>query len=146
MDQGLFYPFERVAITARQRFANASWGAALAGSQACDFELGLVSLLSQSCQRLFPLLLFSFLVAIMTLAIITASTNSTSTTNTISAIISTSTAGITYRMNYPLPCFATGISARQAGPILGSLGRDGVSFWARWRLILGNLGLNGVSF
>ena len=96
LDQGLFYPFERVAITARQRFANASWGAALAGSQACDFELGLVSLLSQSCQRLFPLLLFSFLVAIMTLAIITASTNSTSTTNTISAIISTSTAGITY--------------------------------------------------
>ena len=131
LDQGLFYPFERVAATARQRFANASWGAALAGSQACDFELGLVSLLSQSCQRLFPLLLFSFLVAIMTLAIITASTNSTSTTNTISAIISTSTAGITYRTknaNSPLPCFATGISARQAGPILGSLGRDGVSF------------------
>ena len=98
LDQRLFYPFERVAFTARQRFANASWGAALAGSQACDFELGLVSLLSQSCQRLFPLLLFSFLVAIMTLAIITASTNSTSTTNTISAIISTSTVGITYRI------------------------------------------------
>ena len=57
-----------------------------------------MSLLSQSCQRLFPLLLFSFLVAIMTLAIITASTNSTSTTNTISAIISTSTAVITYRI------------------------------------------------
>ena len=32
------------------------------------------------------------------------------------------------RTNYPLPCFAIGISARQAGPILGSLGRDGVSF------------------
>ena len=86
----------------------------------------------QSCQRLFRLLFFPFIVAITSLVIITASTSSISNTNTISAIISTSTAGITYRIlknaNYALPCFATGISARQAGPILGSLGRDGVSF------------------
>ena len=58
--------------------------------------LGFLIAPQQSCQRLFRLRFFSFLVAITSLAIITASTNSTSNTINISAIISTRTAGITY--------------------------------------------------
>ena len=53
--------------------------------------------------------IFSFPVAITSLVIITTSTNSTSDTYTISAIISTSTAGITYmtkncELSAPLFC------------------------------------------